>query len=200
MKPQPETAEDVQEDDAETWNGGWDKVLEMDLNVASNLISGEISEDGRWLAASDMYEAKLFSLHTDVRALMLLLTLQSTQLGSSGQGAGFCETRERFPCLNPFQHPQRVLGYEYRCPGVLLLARLLKTHPLYCPYFIRPHRRSHFGQAPVIETFRAPQVKGNSDRRPCGQVSEAAEAAKWYLDEWETHFRSRGCRNGGCGR
>ncbi|KXN83554.1 U3 small nucleolar RNA-associated protein 4 [Leucoagaricus sp. SymC.cos] len=64
-KPEDETADDVQEEDAEPWSGGWEKVLEMNLNVASNLVAGEISEDGRWLAVSDMYEAKLFSLHTD---------------------------------------------------------------------------------------------------------------------------------------
>ncbi|KAF5355975.1 hypothetical protein D9756_004245 [Leucocoprinus leucothites] len=64
-KPQLETPDDVKEDADESWNGGWEKVLEMELNVASNLITGEISEDGRWLAVSDIYEAKLFSLHTD---------------------------------------------------------------------------------------------------------------------------------------
>ncbi|KAG5648177.1 hypothetical protein DXG03_006132 [Asterophora parasitica] len=43
-------------------NAGWEKVLEMDLNVNSNLIASGISDDGRWLVVSDLYEAKLFSL------------------------------------------------------------------------------------------------------------------------------------------
>jgi len=47
--------------------GGWEKVLEMDLNVHSNIIAHEISDDGRWLAVSDLYESKLFSLHSEVR-------------------------------------------------------------------------------------------------------------------------------------
>ncbi|KAJ2928864.1 hypothetical protein H1R20_g8221, partial [Candolleomyces eurysporus] len=42
----------------------WEKVLEMDLNVHSNIIVHEISEDGSWLAISDCYETKLFRLHT----------------------------------------------------------------------------------------------------------------------------------------
>jgi len=65
-KPQEETADNAQEYDIEPWKGGWEKVLEMDLTVVSNLIAGDISEDGRWLTVSDMYEVKLFWLDTDV--------------------------------------------------------------------------------------------------------------------------------------
>jgi U3 small nucleolar RNA-associated protein 4 len=56
-------------DDAPTtepFAGGWDKVLEMDLSVHSNIVAHEISDDGKWLAVSDLYESKLFSLRTDV--------------------------------------------------------------------------------------------------------------------------------------
>lgn len=48
-------------------SAGWEKVLEMDLNVNTNLIASGISEDGRWLVVSDSYETKLFSLTLDVR-------------------------------------------------------------------------------------------------------------------------------------
>ena len=70
-KPEQETADNAQEDDIEPWNGGWEKVLEMDLTVVSNLIAGDISEDGKWLTVSDMYEVKLFSLRIDVRSVSL---------------------------------------------------------------------------------------------------------------------------------
>jgi U3 small nucleolar RNA-associated protein 4 len=43
-------------------DGGWEKVLEMELNVHTNLIAGAISDDGKWLAVSDLYEAKLFNI------------------------------------------------------------------------------------------------------------------------------------------
>ncbi|KAF6766256.1 U3 small nucleolar RNA-associated protein 4 [Ephemerocybe angulata] len=43
---------------------GWEKVLEMDLNVHTNIIAHEISEDGSWLAVSDLYETKLFHLQS----------------------------------------------------------------------------------------------------------------------------------------
>ncbi|GLB36397.1 putative WD40 repeat-like protein [Lyophyllum shimeji] len=46
---------------------GWEKVLEVDLNVNTNLIASAISDDGRWLVASDLYETKLFSLAIDVK-------------------------------------------------------------------------------------------------------------------------------------
>lgn len=42
--------------------GGWEKVLEMELKLRTNLISSSISEDGQWLAVSDLYETKLFRL------------------------------------------------------------------------------------------------------------------------------------------
>ena len=40
----------------------WQKVLEMDLNVGSNIVSCDISDDGTWIAVSDWYEVKLFKL------------------------------------------------------------------------------------------------------------------------------------------
>ncbi|KAG1749712.1 WD40 repeat-like protein [Suillus paluster] len=40
----------------------WEKVLEMDLNVRTNLIASALSDDGRWVVVSDLYEAKLFEL------------------------------------------------------------------------------------------------------------------------------------------
>ncbi len=65
-KPEVEIADEDREGEAEPWNGGWEKVLEMDLNIISNLVAGDISEDGKWLAVSDMYETKLFSIHAEV--------------------------------------------------------------------------------------------------------------------------------------
>lgn len=49
--------------------GGWDKVLEMELKVASNLISGAISQDGSWLALSDLAETRLFKLEVRLSPL-----------------------------------------------------------------------------------------------------------------------------------
>ena len=64
----PDAQPEIDLDDeptTEPFAGGWDKVLEMDLNVHSNIIGHEISDDGKWLAVSDLYESKLFSLRTD---------------------------------------------------------------------------------------------------------------------------------------
>ena len=41
---------------------GWQKVLEMDLNVQSNIVSCDVSDNGEWIAVSDWYEIKLFRL------------------------------------------------------------------------------------------------------------------------------------------
>jgi U3 small nucleolar RNA-associated protein 4 len=49
-------------------NKSWEKVLDMELNVQTNLVASAISDDGRWLVASDLYETKLFRLENDVCA------------------------------------------------------------------------------------------------------------------------------------
>lgn len=46
--------------------GGWEKVLDMDLNAQTNVIASAISDDGKWLVVSDLYETRLFALETDV--------------------------------------------------------------------------------------------------------------------------------------
>ncbi|KAK1229372.1 U3 small nucleolar RNA-associated protein [Marasmius sp. AFHP31] len=40
----------------------WEKCLEMELDVSTNLVASAMSEDGRWLVVSDMYETRLFSM------------------------------------------------------------------------------------------------------------------------------------------
>ncbi|TFK57442.1 WD40 repeat-like protein [Heliocybe sulcata] len=51
--------------DPNAGSGGWSKVLEMDLSVRSNLTASAISEDGRWVVASDLFETKLFALEQE---------------------------------------------------------------------------------------------------------------------------------------
>ncbi|WVR08787.1 hypothetical protein IAU60_005845 [Kwoniella sp. DSM 27419] len=43
---------------------GWEKCLEMELRLRTNLISSTISQNGQWMAVSDLYETKLFHLAT----------------------------------------------------------------------------------------------------------------------------------------
>lgn len=50
----------------ESSTGSWQRVLEMELSVHSNIVAHEISDDGKWLAVSDLYETKLFSLYANV--------------------------------------------------------------------------------------------------------------------------------------
>ena len=56
----------------EPFAGGWDKVLEMEFVVHSNIIAHAISDDGKWLVISDMYETKLFELRIDVSFSLFL--------------------------------------------------------------------------------------------------------------------------------
>jgi len=67
--------------DDETRSGGWERVLEMELNVHSNIVGHEISDDGKWLAISDLYETKLFSLHPNVsRRRAFSIVLRTTKI------------------------------------------------------------------------------------------------------------------------
>ena len=56
--------EDLEENNSRV--ADWEKVLEMDFKVQTNLVASSISDNGRWLVVSDLHEAKLFSLTTDV--------------------------------------------------------------------------------------------------------------------------------------
>ncbi|ORY26812.1 WD40-repeat-containing domain protein [Naematelia encephala] len=44
---------------------GWEKVLEMDFKLRTNITAAAISDNGGWLAVSDLYETKLFRLEED---------------------------------------------------------------------------------------------------------------------------------------
>nr|XP_019050895.1 hypothetical protein I302_01338 [Kwoniella bestiolae CBS 10118]OCF29825.1 hypothetical protein I302_01338 [Kwoniella bestiolae CBS 10118] len=66
---------------------GWEKVLEMELKLRTNLIASSISPNAKWLAVSDLYETKLFQLSSQgntirpIRVKSFLSTLtSSTQL------------------------------------------------------------------------------------------------------------------------
>lgn len=59
-------------------SGGWEKVLDMELNVHTNIIATAISDNGQWLVVSDLYETKLFALENDVSSLTFLVPLYSS--------------------------------------------------------------------------------------------------------------------------
>ncbi|KAJ7932627.1 WD40-repeat-containing domain protein [Mycena leptocephala] len=59
-KPAPPEEEAVTADDPDA--AGWEKVLDMELNVHTNLLATAVSDNGRWLIVSDLYESKLFAL------------------------------------------------------------------------------------------------------------------------------------------
>ncbi|KAH9817953.1 quinon protein alcohol dehydrogenase-like superfamily [Melampsora americana] len=40
----------------------WRQVVDMDLKFQTNVVSSAVSPDGRWLAVSDLYQTKLFTL------------------------------------------------------------------------------------------------------------------------------------------
>lgn len=48
----------------------WESVLEMELNAQTNLVASVLSDDGRWLVVSDLYEAKLFALDKTVGLIL----------------------------------------------------------------------------------------------------------------------------------
>lgn len=63
---EPEHSRDSDDFIQQQDKGGWQKVLEMDLHVQSNLTTCELSHNGQWLLLSDWYETKLFALDAHV--------------------------------------------------------------------------------------------------------------------------------------
>jgi U3 small nucleolar RNA-associated protein 4 len=74
--------EDLDEDISNT--ACWEKVLEMDFKVQTNLVASAIADDGRWLAVSDLHETKLFSLTTDVSDLKKIRSIPDSNYQYSG--------------------------------------------------------------------------------------------------------------------
>ena len=54
--------DDMEVDGVHAPDGSWERVVDMDLNVQTNLVAGAISDDGKWIAVADWYETKLFQL------------------------------------------------------------------------------------------------------------------------------------------
>ncbi|KAI8995336.1 WD40 repeat-like protein [Trametes punicea] len=86
--------EDVDMEPPGAQDSGWDRVLDMDLNVQTNIVSGAISDDGRWIAVADWYETKLFQLTEETngdlkprRIRNFASLVQSQVSGSSSSGA-----------------------------------------------------------------------------------------------------------------
>lgn len=53
---------------------GWEKALEMELRFRTNVTTGAVSADGRWLAIADAWETKLFRVEDVSRALVPYLS------------------------------------------------------------------------------------------------------------------------------
>lgn len=55
----------LKKEEGESVGGGWEKVLDMELNASTSLISSAVSDDGNWLAVSDLGETRVFFLEED---------------------------------------------------------------------------------------------------------------------------------------
>ena len=66
-------------------DGGWERVLEMDLNVHTNLVASGISDDGKWIVVSDWYETKLFRLEQLVSPHASILSFRIVLIILTGQ-------------------------------------------------------------------------------------------------------------------
>lgn len=82
--------------EGETSLDGWKKVLEMDLNVRSNIVSCDISDNGKWIAISDWYGVKLFRLTFTVSLFSIGLVLLSQVISKSSGDVNVARARD-FP-------------------------------------------------------------------------------------------------------
>ncbi|KAJ3919467.1 WD40 repeat-like protein [Lentinula edodes] len=93
--------EDEEEMMEETDSADWEKCVEMELDVHTNLVASAISDDGKWLVVSDLYETKLFRLITDaegrvkprrIRDFASIISLHLPQKPASTGGLSFAFT------------------------------------------------------------------------------------------------------------
>ncbi|KIK71282.1 hypothetical protein GYMLUDRAFT_90263 [Collybiopsis luxurians FD-317 M1] len=62
-KPSSDTEEGALAE--QTDKADWEKCVEMELDVHTNLVASAISDDGKWFVVSDLYETKLFRMNID---------------------------------------------------------------------------------------------------------------------------------------
>ena len=63
----PSVTEDGQAEEQQSHaEGGYEPLLDLELNVNTNLVASAISDDGQWVVVSDWYESKLFRLEKQV--------------------------------------------------------------------------------------------------------------------------------------
>ncbi|KAF9073758.1 WD40-repeat-containing domain protein [Rhodocollybia butyracea] len=61
----PSLTEDETPEEPDNTSAQWEKCVEMELDVHTNLVASAISDDGKWIVVSDLYETKLFRLVSD---------------------------------------------------------------------------------------------------------------------------------------
>ncbi|GAA6050690.1 hypothetical protein JCM3770_000894 [Rhodotorula araucariae] len=101
-----------EEDEEEVGTTGYEKVAELELKVQTNLVSSAVSPDGKWLAASDLYETKLFRLswrggdlvprRQKVFADALAASLPSSSLGTGASCLVFTKDSQRLVLSTAF--------------------------------------------------------------------------------------------------
>jgi U3 small nucleolar RNA-associated protein 4 len=75
----PKSSRNPDEAEEEQASEGWERVLQMSFNLQTTLVSGAISDDGRWLAISDLYETKMFSLTLEVNIPYARISIHISQ-------------------------------------------------------------------------------------------------------------------------
>ncbi|KAH9853178.1 WD40 repeat-like protein [Lenzites betulinus] len=90
---QQQRSEEEEGWEAQGAQDGWERVLDMDLNVQTNVVAGAISDDGKWVAVADWYETKLFQLTEEKngdlkpRRIRTFASMVQSQLPGSSSGA-----------------------------------------------------------------------------------------------------------------
>ena len=81
---------------------GWQKMLEMDLNIQSNIVSCDVSDDGAWIAVSDWYEVKLFRLTFTVSLCLIGFILPAKLSFKPSGGVDVTRTKKFAEILKGF--------------------------------------------------------------------------------------------------
>jgi U3 small nucleolar RNA-associated protein 4 len=122
-KPAPPEEEPVTADDPDA--AGWEKVLDMELNVHTNLLATAISDNGRWLIVSDLYESKLFALSSGVSGSEVQFHQTNYFFDYTGRWCSETETHQRILCYSAGASATE--KHLNRWPCISLQSRFLKT-------------------------------------------------------------------------
>ncbi|MCO5598800.1 hypothetical protein L7F22_052899 [Adiantum nelumboides] len=164
-------SEPSEDDEYDSKQVDWKMVLEMQIRIQSNLVCVEISQDGRFLFVSDLYESKLFELRENGKDIIpkRILSFSTKTFASQGVQQGPASSAATF---TPDSARLVLASYPGAFVHVIDLPRSSESSKCTLLKSFGEHRQAAFGRSVAGKAVRMTNGKGqvngvhHSDEEP----------------------------------